>query len=147
MDEIEQGLNKSLAAMLIGLFTSPRTNPHGAQLVFTTHYAQLLDSLRRNDGVYLLTRTDDYKTRIIKYSEAFARDDYRKSDVTMSSAIRGANPPSTRMSSGSARAWRSYVMAWKSRLPRGGGLQGAEGSRQTNQLCLGRIVFGGEATR
>lgn len=92
VDEIEQSLNKSLVAMLIGLFTSPRTNPKGAQLVFTTHYTQLLDNLRRNDGVYLLTRGDDYKTRILKYSEAFERDDYRKSDVIMSNTIRGTNP-------------------------------------------------------
>ena len=42
--------------------------------------------------MYLLTRTDDYKTRVLKYSEAFARDDYRKSGVIMSNAIRGANP-------------------------------------------------------
>lgn len=75
--------------MLIGLFASPRTNPHGARLALTTHYVQLLDCLRRNDGVYLLTRTDDYKTRVLKYSEALARDDHRKGDVLMSSAIRG----------------------------------------------------------
>ena len=78
--------------MLIGLLAPPRTNPGGPRCVFTTHYTQLLDSLRRNNGVCPLARTDDYKTRVLKHSEAFARDDYRKSDVIVSDAIRGANP-------------------------------------------------------
>lgn len=92
VDEIEQSLNKSLVSAIIGLFASPRTNPHGAQLVFTTHYTQILDSLRRNDNIYLFVRGDDYKTRALKLSEQFSRDDFKKSDVIMSNAIRGANP-------------------------------------------------------
>lgn len=92
VDEVEQSLNKSLVAVFIGLFTSPATNPHGAQLVFTTHYTQVLDNLRRGDGIYLLTRDDSFKTRVSKYTDAFPRDDYRKSDVIMSNAIRGTNP-------------------------------------------------------
>ena len=92
MDEIGQSLNRSLAAMLIGVCTSPRTNPKGARLVFMTYHIQLLDCLRGSGGVYLLTRSDDCRTRALKCSEAFARDDYRKSDVIMSNAIRSANP-------------------------------------------------------
>ncbi len=49
VDEVEQSLNKSLVAVFLGLFTSPATNPHVAQLVFTTHYTQVLDNLRRED--------------------------------------------------------------------------------------------------
>lgn len=37
VDEIEQSLSGSLIVMLVGFFTSPRTNPHGARLAFTTH--------------------------------------------------------------------------------------------------------------
>ena len=92
IDEIEQSLNKSLAGVVMGLFTSPKTNPRGAQLVFTTHYVQLLDNLQRSDNIYLLTRNDNFKTRALKYSDAFKRDDYKKSEVIMSNTIKGMNP-------------------------------------------------------
>ena len=92
IDEVEQSINKSLSAVIIGLFTSPETNPHGAQLIFTTHYVQLFDSLRRSDGIYLLTRNEDYKTTILKYSDEFPRTDYRRSEIIMSNTIRGMNP-------------------------------------------------------
>ena len=106
VDEIEQSLNKSLTAMPVGLFVSTRINPKGVRLVFTTYHIHLLDCLRRNDGAYPLTRSDDCGTRALKYSMEFARDDYRKSDVIMSDAICGANPKYGD-AGGSAGTWRT----------------------------------------
>ena len=42
IDEIDASLHPLLTARLIGLFREPETNPHGAQLIFTTRDASLL---------------------------------------------------------------------------------------------------------
>ena len=42
VDEIDASLHPLLTARLIGLFRDLETNPHGAQLIFTTHDASLL---------------------------------------------------------------------------------------------------------
>lgn len=42
IDEIDASLHPLLTARLIGLFREAETNPHGAQLIFTTHDASLL---------------------------------------------------------------------------------------------------------
>jgi hypothetical protein len=42
IDEIDASLHPLLTARLIGLFREAKTNPHGAQLIFTTHDASLL---------------------------------------------------------------------------------------------------------
>ena len=74
IDELDTSLHPLLARSIVGLFQSPKTNPKGAQLLFTTHDTNLLDrrTLRRDqvwftekDGsgatcVYPLT---DIKTR------------------------------------------------------------------------------------
>lgn len=42
IDEIDTSLHPHLTAHLVGMFQSERTNPRGAQLIFTTHDASLL---------------------------------------------------------------------------------------------------------
>lgn len=42
VDELDNSLHPRLSARLVELFEDPRTNPHTAQLVFTTHDATLL---------------------------------------------------------------------------------------------------------
>lgn len=44
LDELEAGLHPSLARKIIDVFNSPVTNPHNAQLIFTTHDTNLLGS-------------------------------------------------------------------------------------------------------
>jgi hypothetical protein len=51
VDEIDRGMHPDLAKALIGLFTDPVTNPHGAQLLFTTHDQSILEVLRRDEVV------------------------------------------------------------------------------------------------
>lgn len=80
-------MNRSLVATIIDLFASPITNPHGAQLVFTTHYPELLDVLRRKDNVYLLVRGDDLRTEVIKYSDRVRRIENKKSEVVLADLI------------------------------------------------------------
>ncbi|MEV0641853.1 ATP-binding protein [Streptomyces sp. NPDC050619] len=52
-DEIDSSLHPRLTAHLIGLFQDPTTNPHGAQLLLTTHDASLLG---RSGGEDILKR-------------------------------------------------------------------------------------------
>ncbi|MBQ9493252.1 MAG: AAA family ATPase [Oscillibacter sp.] len=54
MDELENGMHPLLVKMILSRFQSPRTNPKNAQLIFTTHSAELLDmSILRKDQIYL----------------------------------------------------------------------------------------------
>ncbi len=92
IDEIEHALNKSLVRAFIELFQSHVTNPHGAQLIFTTHYIELLDYLPRKDNVYLLVRNGEHQTEVVKYSDRISRIENKKSEVVLANAIRGAMP-------------------------------------------------------
>ena len=42
VDEIDSSLHPSVVRALVGLYNDPLTNPHGSQLVFTTHDVSLL---------------------------------------------------------------------------------------------------------
>lgn len=54
MDELEKGLPPLLVKIILSRFQSPKTNPKNAQLIFTTHSAELLDmSILRKDQIYL----------------------------------------------------------------------------------------------
>ncbi|MBR3235335.1 MAG: ATP-binding protein [Atopobiaceae bacterium] len=92
VDEMEEAINRSLVSTVIELFASPITNPHGAQLVFTTHYPELLDVLHRKDNVYLLVRGEDQITDVIKYSIRVHRIENKKSEVVLSDLIKGTMP-------------------------------------------------------
>ena len=92
IDEIERGLNKSLVKTVVDLFLSPSTNPNGAQLIFTTHYPEILDFLPRKDDVYLLVRGTNHKTDVVKYSTSVKRIEYKKSEVVLSNYIKGTMP-------------------------------------------------------
>ncbi len=104
VDEMEEGINRSLVATVIDLFASPVTNPHGAQLVFTTHYPELLDALHRKDNVYLLVRDAEQRTEVIKYSDRVSRIEVKKSEVVLSDLVRGTMPRYP-----DVRAMREYV--------------------------------------
>lgn len=92
VDEIETGLNRSLVATVIELFASPVTNPKGATLLFSTHYPELLDVLRRKDNVYVLARDASFLTQTIKYSERIKRIENKKSEVLINNVIKGSMP-------------------------------------------------------
>ncbi|MBR3315652.1 MAG: ATP-binding protein [Atopobiaceae bacterium] len=104
IDEIEEAINRSLVATVIDLFASPVTNPNGAQLIFTTHYPELLDVPHRKDNVYLLVRDLDNRTEVIKYSDRVSRIENKKSEVVMSDLIKGSMPRYP-----DVRAMRNYV--------------------------------------
>ena len=79
VDELDAGLHPQLSARLLEIFTSPASNPNGAQLVFSTHDESLLDHLRR-DSVVFTEKDSDGSTRIVSLAEfkTRKRDDIRR---------------------------------------------------------------------
>jgi uncharacterized protein len=63
VDEIDTSLHPRLVARVVELFRDPRTNPHTAQLVFTTHDATLLGTsfgreILRRDEIWFTDKRD-----------------------------------------------------------------------------------------
>ena len=76
-DEIDASLHPKLSARLLELFQDPKTNPHGAQLIFTTHDTSLLNYLNR-DEVWLTEKGDDGATTLTALAE-YGGDKVRRS--------------------------------------------------------------------
>jgi uncharacterized protein len=76
-DEIDASLHPKLSARLLELFQDPKTNPHGAQLIFTTHDTSLLNYLNR-DEVWLTEKGNDGATTLTALAE-YGGDKVRRS--------------------------------------------------------------------
>ena len=66
-DELEASLHPSLAQQIVRRFNDPKTNPHHAQLIFTTHDTNLLgttlgEPALRRDQVWLTEKDDQGST-------------------------------------------------------------------------------------
>jgi len=77
VDELDAHLHPHLAARLIGLFQSPKTNPRGAQLIFNTHDVTLMNRsteyrLHRDQVYFAEKDPDEGATRLYPLTE-FAR--------------------------------------------------------------------------
>lgn len=77
VDEIDASLHPRLSARLLESFQDPKTNPHGAQLLFTSHDVTLLNSLNR-DEVWLTQKGPDGTTSLTALAE-FSGERVRKS--------------------------------------------------------------------
>ncbi|MFI6950782.1 ATP/GTP-binding protein [Streptomyces sp. NPDC050422] len=74
VDEIDSSLHPLLTTELIGLFQDPETNPHAAQLIFTSHDASLLgradgEDILKRDQVWFVEKDRYGETRLIALSE------------------------------------------------------------------------------
>lgn len=63
VDELDTSLHPVLSARVVELFQDPSTNPHGAQLLFSTHDTSLLGHLNR-DEVWLVGKRADGATEL-----------------------------------------------------------------------------------
>lgn len=60
VDEIERELHPLLVSFIISKFQSKRTNPFGAQMIFTTHNTELLNmELLRKDQLYFVDKDQE----------------------------------------------------------------------------------------
>ena len=93
VDELEMHLNKEIVRVILNLFKSKNTNPYGACLIFSTHYAEILDvqSMNRKDNIYV-TRKKNHLMTVSKFSNEFSRNDFKKSDIIFSNALGGTAP-------------------------------------------------------
>lgn len=80
VDELDSSLHPTLAAEVIRLFQDPKSNPRGAQLLFTTHDATLLGSavLDRplaREQVWITSKKTSGETELYPLAAAGPRDD------------------------------------------------------------------------
>lgn len=92
IDELENHLNKELVKMIVNIFNNNEINKKGACLLFTTHYAEILDSFDRKDNIYVLTRDKNHFSKINRYTDMVSRNELKKSEVILSNYINGTAP-------------------------------------------------------
>ncbi|WP_345496972.1 AAA family ATPase [Nocardia callitridis] len=76
-DELDASLHPTLTAQFVKLFKLGKSNPHGAQLLFTSHDTNLLNHLNR-DEVWLTQKQANGSTRFAALSD-FAGERVRRS--------------------------------------------------------------------
>lgn len=65
IDELDTSMHHWLLRSLIKMFQSPESNPHGAQLLFTTHDAALMDpTLFRRDQIWIVEKDEAQGTQL-----------------------------------------------------------------------------------
>lgn len=91
-DEIENHINKRLVEWILSLFENREFNPHGACLIFSTHYPELLDTFVRKDNIYITRKDIDGTIEAVKYSDDIKRNELLKSNVILGNLIKGTVP-------------------------------------------------------
>ena len=73
VDELEASLHPMLASRILDLFQDPKTNPNGAQLIFTTHDTNLIGTIEasplRRDQVWFTEKDQGGKTKLYPLSD------------------------------------------------------------------------------
>lgn len=74
IDELDASLHSYLSAEIIRLFREPATNPHGAQLIFTSHDATLLgriqgDEVLKRDHIWFVEKNEEGATELYPLSD------------------------------------------------------------------------------
>jgi uncharacterized protein len=74
VDELENSMHPLLVRHILGLFFSQKTNPRGAQIIFSTHNTSLLDNdLLRRDQIWFTDKGNDLATTLTSLSDFKAR--------------------------------------------------------------------------
>lgn len=58
IDDLEKHFSKEIVHMILELFDTQVSNPNGSCIIFSTHYAEILDFIRRTDNLYITRRKD-----------------------------------------------------------------------------------------
>lgn len=88
IDELDTGMHHWLLRALIKMFQSPESNPHGAQLLFTTHDAALMDpTLFRRDQIWIVEKDAAQGTQL--FSLVDFEDKPRKQQPLFKSFLSG----------------------------------------------------------
>lgn len=106
VDELENHFHKRLVEFVIDLFNDEDINKKGATLIFTTHYAEILDSIERKDNIFVLVRDKNFVTQVIRYSDEVKRVENKKSEVFLSNFIKGTSPAYSAIQAFKESIWR-----------------------------------------
>ena len=68
VDELHNSLHPLVMKRIIELFTNPKTNPNGAQFIFTTHDIESMDMLD-NDEIWITDKDRNGQTKLKSISE------------------------------------------------------------------------------
>lgn len=79
VDEIENCFQKNLVFNLLFLFNDSKINSKGAQLIFSTHYVEILDYLNRRDNIFITHKNDGKIIANNLYSDYNVRTELLKS--------------------------------------------------------------------
>lgn len=90
VDELENHFNKEIAATLIRFFMNHEVNKNGATIIFSTHYAELLDEFERNDDIFIVRNNGGISVKNL--SKLLTRNDIKKSEVYESGFLHGTTP-------------------------------------------------------
>lgn len=91
VDELENHFNKELVRVILELFNNKKTNPHGACIIFSTHYSEILDFFDRKDNIFICRKANGI-IEVFKYADKALRNDIKKSEVIISNALKGTAP-------------------------------------------------------
>ncbi|MFI2423613.1 ATP/GTP-binding protein [Streptomyces sp. NPDC018955] len=80
VDELDSSLHPRLSAFLVGLFQDPDRNPHGAQLLFTSHDVSLLgrkagEDVLKRDQIWFASKNEFGETSLYPLSDFRPRQD------------------------------------------------------------------------
>lgn len=90
VDELENHFNREIVATLVRFFMDKKVNKKGATLIFSTHYSELLDEFKRNDGIYIIKNQGGITAE--KLSNILKRNDIKKSEIYDSDFLEGTVP-------------------------------------------------------
>lgn len=90
IDELENHFNQEIVVTLIRFFMNRNVNKKGATLIFTTHYAEILDEFGRNDSIYIVRNLEGITEENL--SQILTRNDIKKSEAYQSGFLRGTAP-------------------------------------------------------
>lgn len=90
VDEIENHFNREIVSTLMRFYMDPKVNPNGAMLLFSTHYAELLDEFERNDNIYIVRNRNGITAENL--SAVLKRNDIKKSEAYQSGYLDGTVP-------------------------------------------------------
>lgn len=93
IDELENHFNREIVATLIRFFLNSKMNVMGATLIYSSHYAELIDTIDRNDSIYIVRKRKNIN--IEKLSKTVKRNDSNKSYLFINALLDQVNPSYT----------------------------------------------------
>ena len=93
IDELHDNLHPRLVQFLVQLFHDEKTNPHNAQLIFTTHETSILNQeVFRRDQVWFCEKAADQATKLYPLTDFSPRKGRENLELAYLSGRYGALP-------------------------------------------------------